>query len=652
MTEQQITDEVLRYLRDEAYNYAILIDGEWGSGKTYYVKNSLSDTIAHQEREGKNRAIKYVSLYGCKNMADVQENVAWTFAENARDKLKEKSETNQSVDKIFGNVLLSSRKIGNAILKKFVPDLSAYDIATDWLNMGSFIFMFDDLERCDCPINEVFGFINELVEHEGTKVILIANEKELTGIAEPEYLEQQYRLALEEKIDWPKEQKGSYWSVSNRNNGKITLNELERRRQLLFPMKDANSEYRKIREKLIGVTLRFTPDVPKIMIEIVRATNYNSEIKSLLLEHVDSFTSTMKYYRHNNLRTFQFYLSKVSYLLERLDDIELQKEYMPHICEHIISETYSQAIKYKSNYRPPRDNSTWLSSEQDTKSVVIKNYIESGEFYQESFRKDILTIQDEFKALITDDDPYYLIYQQYYHHTQQWCEEQLEKMIIQLQKNKYPLSFYAKIIVAVQRLIDLGFDSEYMSRIKQLMLYNIKGLSEATAIDEDLWFCDDQKFKGVVHEIIVELNTAIENHTAEVESDKIKEILGKEDWIERLGIYVNPNHDRYVRDIPVFSKAEPDSWVQVLHNADPEGIDGFRTLLRDLYPRDVIRNSYQQDKESIKEIRKQLEQLEESDLIKKAAIGWLCNQFDQIIKTNENSQYSLVKENKENTEKS
>ena len=34
MTEKQITEEILRYLKDESYNYAVLIDGEWGSGKT------------------------------------------------------------------------------------------------------------------------------------------------------------------------------------------------------------------------------------------------------------------------------------------------------------------------------------------------------------------------------------------------------------------------------------------------------------------------------------------------------------------------------------------------------------------------------------------------------------------------------------------
>ena len=63
MTEQQIKEEVLRYINDNLYNYAILIDGEWGSGKTFFIKNTLSKEIEKQE-EGreKPRAIKYISL--------------------------------------------------------------------------------------------------------------------------------------------------------------------------------------------------------------------------------------------------------------------------------------------------------------------------------------------------------------------------------------------------------------------------------------------------------------------------------------------------------------------------------------------------------------------------------------------------------------
>lgn len=48
MTEKQITEEILRYLKDESYNYAVLIDGEWGSGKTFFVNNTLTKEINKQ----------------------------------------------------------------------------------------------------------------------------------------------------------------------------------------------------------------------------------------------------------------------------------------------------------------------------------------------------------------------------------------------------------------------------------------------------------------------------------------------------------------------------------------------------------------------------------------------------------------------------
>ena len=166
MTEKQITEEILRYLKDVSYNYAVLIDGEWGSGKTFFANNILTKAINKQEVNLKtNRSVKYISLYGCKDMTDVQENIAWSFAEDARKKIKNRIKWGTTVEKVSSNILLSSQKIGNVIMKKLLPEASLYKISSDWLNLGSFIFIFDDLERCDCPVNEVFGFLNELVEH-------------------------------------------------------------------------------------------------------------------------------------------------------------------------------------------------------------------------------------------------------------------------------------------------------------------------------------------------------------------------------------------------------------------------------------------------------------------------------------------------------
>lgn len=541
-----------------------------------------------------------------------------------------------SADKISENAFLSSRKIGNAILEKFLPKDLLYQIASDWLNLGEFIFIFDDLERCECPINELFGFLNELIEHENTKVIIIANEKEVSGIAEVQNLEGQYYLSLDERIEWPKQE--NYFSriyPQNCNSQKLTFDEIERRRKMLFPVKEANSNYRRIREKLIGVNLKYEPDIDVSISEIIKSSNCDNFTKMRLEKNVKLFISTMENCNHKNLRTFQFFLSKVNYLLEKLTSVEIEDEYRDAVSSHVISETFVQSVEYKANYHPARDSHVRLSIEQDTKFQSIKLYIECGIYNQKDFQQDIWKLQVELAAKIPEDDPYYLIYQQYYFHTQAWCEEQLEKVLQRLEKNKYPISFYEKIIVSIQRLNDLGFDIKYMDQAKKLMLTNIESMGEVTEIGSDLWYIHDLEDKEKVSTIINEINNAIKQHSEITSRETVSDILLHDDWVERLNHYVNPKKSLYIQDMLIFSKAEPKQWLNALHRASPKDIDAFRNILNDMYPSGVKRESYNEDAQNIKTILKGLDGLKEEDLIKKACLGWLKNQIKDIVDLHE-----------------
>lgn len=636
MTEKQITEEILRYLKDESYNYAVLIDGEWGSGKTFFANRTLTKAINEQEEKLEtNRSVKYISLYGCKNMTDVQENVAWSFAEDARQKIQKKVKWGDTAEKITGNFVLTSQKIGNVIMKKFLSGESLYEISTDWLNLGSFIFIFDDLERCDCPINEVLGFFNELVEHENTKVIIIANEKELSDMAETQYLELQYYLTLDDRIQWPKSDKSNTWTNYNRNSTSLSLCEMERRRKLLFPVAEGSDNYRRIREKVIGVTLKYDPNIPEIISQIIEASNYENSIKELLRVKKASFESTMEYYHHRNLRTFQFFLSKVTYLLEKLKNINIEQDYYDVVCNQVISETFTQAVKFKSNYQPPKEDYPWLITKQDTDFLSIKQYVETGT-YDEGYANEVQKFQNELKANISSDDPYNLLHRQYYFQTQAWCEEQLEKTLKQLESNKYPISFYGKIIITIQRLINLGFDEEYMNRAKKLMLANISKADEEKLIDpEDVYFIEEREFREKVISIITDINEAIKNRTDIASRVSVTDILSGSDWLEKLDRYINPTGLQYIQDISVFSKAPAEQWLKNIKKALPRDIDDFRGILRDLYPNSVRRESYLEDADTIKAIIEGLKIMEEEDLIKKACTGWLCAQFEAIVKFHE-----------------
>lgn len=61
---------VFDYLTNDKTNTALLLDGEWGTGKTYYVKNVLMPFL-----EGKKKQVVYVSLYGIEDAESLSKNI-------------------------------------------------------------------------------------------------------------------------------------------------------------------------------------------------------------------------------------------------------------------------------------------------------------------------------------------------------------------------------------------------------------------------------------------------------------------------------------------------------------------------------------------------------------------------------------------------
>ena len=41
LSDTEIIEVIKSYIAEKLYNYAVMIDGEWGSGKTYFVKEIL-----------------------------------------------------------------------------------------------------------------------------------------------------------------------------------------------------------------------------------------------------------------------------------------------------------------------------------------------------------------------------------------------------------------------------------------------------------------------------------------------------------------------------------------------------------------------------------------------------------------------------------
>lgn len=109
------------------------------------------------------------------------------------------------------------------------------------LNFTDTVLCFDDLERANCDIADILGYINNFVEHDGVKVIIIGNEDEISARLNTQNIEMKM---ITSSIILEKE--GAF--KPNSGEPPISFNELiENKSRSLFNKMDT---YKRIKENL------------------------------------------------------------------------------------------------------------------------------------------------------------------------------------------------------------------------------------------------------------------------------------------------------------------------------------------------------------------------------------------------------------------
>ena len=54
LTDESIIEIIERYVDEHLYDYAVMIDGEWGCGKTYFVTHTWEGRLKeHEDKQAK-----------------------------------------------------------------------------------------------------------------------------------------------------------------------------------------------------------------------------------------------------------------------------------------------------------------------------------------------------------------------------------------------------------------------------------------------------------------------------------------------------------------------------------------------------------------------------------------------------------------------
>lgn len=498
MTSKEIVDAVISYVRDENAKYAILIDGTWGSGKTYLYENYLVDAIDSVE-VGKNERKQnvYISLYGISNI----------------DLLAKQ---------LITNYLIYVKGNGNKLIKKGLKPLagiigvasSAFSfsigpISTDLSNVfekieGSIdvkdmVICFDDLERCTIPINEFFGFVNNLIEHCNCKVIILADEKNIGKIYANTNIEEKYLTVISgnrkvvEYIGDGKNTKTQNKGLGKDTNGEITVEEVKKLNEILY---SENYLYKDIKEKVIGKTMLYYPALKDVIKEVICGNEKSKGIiqegqyKEYLLKYINDIVCAFTETENRNLRIIRSWIFLFRKIYEATTKYYSNSKYYEEILNDFLRYSIWVAGAIKKNKKITR------STNYGSQDMVYFEGHEYTHIFRYSFidawiNRDAWSDEDlsqACKSIIkrreqedVDNPPKIHSTGKALNELRDWylmedeqVEEVLEKLVHEVEEGKYAYYDYSNILSTLLYLQVYGLFTGDIKKIQTKMIDMIK----------------------------------------------------------------------------------------------------------------------------------------------------------------------------------
>lgn len=651
LKENEIIDIVKEYVENKNTGYAIMIDGEWGSGKTYFVREKLEKKLKKLWEETK-REIKfiYVSSYGVKSTNELDSKIyEKIILEFLPEKFKSKY---QDIERGLGSLY--------EIIKEFkkLPNIPKNSIRNlieilQKRNSKNYILIFDDIERCEMPITELLGYINEFVEHKSMKTIIIANEKEILKKKMYSNNELKYLVAENKMLDIPIE-KNRIDDIFYKNNKlgkdedkKINIEELDKRVEKIF---GEDLLYSQIKKKLIGITIFYVPDLKSVLETIIDEEISNQKVKECIKTYDNKLINIMQNKNHINIRTLKIALKIIEKIFNVMFEMDLSmyEERIVHNCRtDILTYTMFECIEYKEgNSKESNKTEIFTISEENNYMDVKNGFSFIDDIIKKSYInckkvKEVITLYMKTKTEDVNDfeDPINVL--GYYW---QMDDKDIERNYLllkeKLRKNLYQISSYPKIIFIIMKLNDIGFPEHYIEDIKKIMYDNLKNVDNIetfNALEELNFSFNNQDEIKKYEEIINPIKDYIEELTKNERKENINlKIEKKAGWGQNFSNYCMEKKNTFISRKEFFNLIDVENLLDCIKISKTKDISDFRRCIATIYNFKNIKEFYEKDLTKLELFLERLQnidknQMEKYDKSKKYNIEWLKRNVQDII---------------------
>ena len=600
---ESIKNAIDVYIQEEKSDYAVMLNGPWGCGKTYFVKNELIDDL----QDKFNRDVVYISLFAINNLDDLYNNIALQILNiKTVEYLDESNRGNNSLLTEKSKKLIRSEANKHswmaAVLNKglkILPDYINSVISEIYKNKADFtkyIFVFDDVERCTVDYDVLLGFFDQVVDQNGAKAILVCNEKAIDS-----------------------------------------------------------TDYQKFKEKVIGLTIDYDNDINKSFDSIINSYLDNSDCKNYVVEEKENILELFSAGYTSNLRTLIFIIKRFKEMYNEILKIyeprDTEKQYLDKFIREILLAIVGSSIlikeKHKNNNFKDMQRIFSIVNETNAKEYSVVGMYPAYKFI-DNYLGTFNTDKDELKNVIGEfikrekaDDSNIIntIDSIFDEDSDEIAINKLNEVLEEIRYNRLNINIYSRILDKIFMLLNSLDGDMYESKIEEIkMCIRSNAKLQADKFSSFSWYdfpCYNEDAKVFKNELF-ELLKAEKEKSIGLEWKNIFE--NDENFVEKFEDYMKRNHGMFVDGRRTMSQIGADKVFERIKNLNIKEIKKFYASMSLVFDEHInnLKDFYSADKDFFKVLKEKIEidllNGNRKSAMQKIQLEILCNYLGIIYK--------------------
>lgn len=601
MDKEKIKEAVKVYLQEENSDYAIMLNGKWGCGKTYFVKNELIDHIQEQD----NRNVIYISLFGITTIDELYNNIslhlvnikANEYAQNKRKLYDPRAEKKKINTSDAGNVSFLSTVISKSL--NLLPEAGVIksltaDINNKIIKFDRYVFIFDDLERSSLGYDTLLGFFDKIADQNKLKAILVCNEDK--------------------------------------------INE-----------KDKDEFYKTFKEKVVGLTIEYSTDMQWEFDNIVECYVNDKQYKHCLYDYKYAILKLFKSADSCNLRTLIFICKRFTEIYKRTFKIykkyDIESKYSEYfLYEFICAITGSSILIKEKNKNKDKD----FKNNNNVISYVDKNESLNGAYMSYKFIDDYLTdyFYDEDAAIkiiieftgnkkIDKSDISNHISSIYKIDNDEQAKAELKEVLKEIEEDKININIYPQILDNIFILCKTLLSNEEIENLKNQIKNNAhERVGEFSSFSWSTFKYYDNDAKVLKDELYEWLKEAKTKYNA---SEWLSIFDSDINFVEKFATYMQAHQGNFGFEGRNMSLVGAEKVFERIKVLSIQQLEVFWDNLEIVFARNIsnLRDFHADDKEFFRELKEKIEselltEKSSKSKMQKLRLKGFCNYLDAI----------------------